>query len=83
MIAFSANAADYQATNSAEFQSFLVEAAASAEDDKITLAPATSFTTINNQPFAYNSIDGGSLTVEAEDGAVLDGGGVTEVLRLS
>ena len=41
------------------------------------------FPTINSQPFAYTSLDGGSLTIKAEEGAVLDGGGLTEVLRLS
>lgn len=82
LITLPTNAAVHTVSNSAEFQAALSQAAASPEDDSIILASGVTFTT-GEYPFAYTSTDGGNLTIKAQSSAILDGGGMTEVLRLS
>lgn len=76
------DAAIHTVSSSTGFQAALSQAATSPQDDSIILASGVTFTT-GEYPFAYNSTDGGNLTIEAQSDAILDGGGLTEVLRLS
>lgn len=82
-VALPTSAAIHNVSNSDDLRSALSLAAASPEDDTIILSSGTTFQTINGFPFAYNSTIGGNLTIESETGAVLDGGGTTEVLDLN
>lgn len=83
LVALPVSAATHEVATSEEFQVALQNAAQSQENDTIILQSGATFQTINNFPFAYNSADGGDLTIEAETGATLDGGKLTEVLNLT
>ncbi|MET4028152.1 hypothetical protein ABIE59_003697 [Marinobacter sp. MBR-99] len=79
----SAIAAELTVSNSSQLQEALSQAAASYEDDTIILQPGVYAT--NAQPFSYFSDNGGSLTIKSADSdnrAILDGQGLSAVLRL-
>lgn len=79
----SAIAAELTVSNSSQLQEALSQAASSYEDDTIILQPG--IYTTNAQPFSYFSDNGGNLTIKSADPdnqAILDGQGLTAVLRL-